>query len=59
MWWILFTAVDLYIGLIVLKAMAPSLPPPKQKRLAVVEKVLWGAMAVLAVAFVVKIWQHR
>jgi cell division protein FtsL len=56
MWWILFTAADLYIGIIVLKAMAPSLPEPKQKRLAIVEKVLWASIAVLAVAFAVKVW---
>ena len=55
MWWILFTAADLYVGLIVLKVMAPSLPPEKKRRLAVVEKVLWGSIAALAVAFVVKI----
>ncbi|MBZ5572455.1 MAG: hypothetical protein LAO09_11330 [Acidobacteriia bacterium] len=58
MWWILFTAADLYIGLIVLKTMAPSLTPEKQRRLAVVEKVLWGSIAVLAVVFVVKIWRR-
>ena len=55
MWWILFTAADLYIGLIVLKAMAPSLAPEKQRRLAVVEKALWVSIAVLAAAFAVKV----
>ena len=55
MWWILFTAADLYIGLILLKAMAPSLTPEKRRRLVVVEKVLWSSIALLAVVFVVKI----
>jgi len=57
MWWILFTAADLYIGIIVLDAMKSSIPPEKQQRLAVVKKVLWGSIAVLAVAFVVKVWR--
>jgi hypothetical protein len=58
MWWILFTAADLYIGIIVLQAMAPSLPPEKQRRLRVVEKVIWVCIAVLAVAFVIKVWRR-
>ena len=56
MWWILFTAADLYIGIIVLDAMASSIPPEKQRRLALVKKVLWVSIAVLAVAFVAKLW---
>jgi len=56
MWWILFTAVDLYIGIIVLDAMASSIPPEKQQRLALLKKILWVSIAVLAVAFVVKLW---
>ena len=56
MWWILFTAADLYVGIIVLKAMEPSLPPEKKARLAIVEKVLWISIAVLSVTFVIKVW---
>jgi hypothetical protein len=26
MWWIIFTAVDLYVGLVVLDTLIPSLP---------------------------------
>ena len=55
MWWILFTAADLYIGIIVLDAMASSIPPEKQQRLALVKKVLWVSIAVLAIAFVAKL----
>ena len=56
MWWILFTAADLYIGIIVLDAMASSIPPEKQRRLALVKKILWVSIAVLVVAFVAKLW---
>ena len=56
MWWILFTAADLYIGIIVLDAMASSIPPEKQRRLALVKKILWISIAVLAVALVAKVW---
>ncbi len=41
MWWILITAIDLGIGLVVLKAMALSVPLAKQKRLRMAEKVIW------------------
>ena len=56
MWWILFTAADLYIGIIVLDAMASSIPAEKQRRLALVKKILWVSIAVLAVAFLAKLW---
>ena len=50
MWWILFTAVDLYIGLVVLDALAPSLPPEEQRRLAVAKKVIIASIGLLAIA---------
>jgi hypothetical protein len=58
MWWILFTAVDLYIGLVVLDAMAPSLPPEKQRRLAVAKKVIVASIGLLGIAFVFA-WLRR
>ncbi|HKH98233.1 MAG TPA: hypothetical protein VJ999_03925 [Candidatus Sulfotelmatobacter sp.] len=45
MWWTLFTAVDLYIGVIVLDAMAPSLPPEKRARVRAARKVILGLLA--------------
>lgn len=53
MWWIVFTAVDLYLGLIVIDVLArsESLPPEKLHRLAVGKKILIGALAATAVAF--------
>jgi len=58
MWWIVFTAVDLYIGLVVLKAMAPSVPPEKQRRMVVAERMILIGLAVCAVALVVKLLRH-
>ena len=55
MWWIIFTAADLYIGLVVLKTMQPSLPLVKQKRLKIAEKVILVLLALTAVAFLVKL----
>ncbi len=40
MGWTIFTAADLYIGLIVLDAMAPSIPAEKLGRLPVARKVI-------------------
>jgi len=49
-WWTLFTAVDLYIGVIVLDAMAPSLAPEKRARLRTARKVI---LALLAISVIV------
>ena len=57
MWWILFTAIDLYIGLIVIEVMAKSgsVPPEKLPRLQIVKKITIGAIAVLGAIFLAKI----
>jgi hypothetical protein len=57
MWWILFTAVDLYIGLIILDVMAKSgsIPPQKLPRLQVAKKITIGAIAVLGLVFLAKL----
>jgi len=59
MWWIVFTAVDLYIGLVILKTMQPSTPPQKQKRLKRAERVIVVLLALTAVAFVAKLFHGR
>jgi len=59
MWWIVFTAVDLYIGLVVLKTLEPSVPPQKQKRLKTAERVILVLLALAAVAFVAKLFHWR
>ena len=55
MGWILFTAIDLYIGLIVIKSMEPTLPPAKQRRAAVIVKIILVLLALCVVAFVFKL----
>ena len=59
MWWIIFTAVDLYIGLVVLKSLEPSLPPAKQRRVAVAAKVIVGLLVLCVIALVVVALRRR
>jgi hypothetical protein len=56
MWWIVFTAVDLYIGLVILKTVQPSVPPEKQKRLKIAEQVILGLLGLTAIAFLAKLF---
>jgi len=56
MWWILFTAVDLYIGLVILKTMQPSVPAEKQKRLKIAEQVIVVLLGLTAVVFLAKLF---
>ena len=58
MWWIVFTAVDLYIGLVILKTMQPSVPPEKQKRLKGPERVIVVLLALTAIAFVARLFHY-
>jgi hypothetical protein len=37
MWWIVFTTLNLYSGLVILKTMQPFVPSEKQKRLKIAE----------------------
>ena len=57
MWWVLFTAVDLYIGLIAIDVIekSGSVPTEKVPRLRIAKKITIGAIAVLAVVFLVKL----
>jgi hypothetical protein len=62
MWWIIFTAVDLYIGVIVLDTLIPTLPAEKYHRAKVVRKVVVVllALSVVSLAVVlVKRWSGR
>jgi hypothetical protein len=63
MWWTLFTLADLYIGLIVLDAMALSVPPEKVVRFGVVRKVLLALIVGSAIVFAIQValrlgWIH-
>jgi len=53
--WTLFTAIDLYVGVILLDLMATSVPPEKLPRLRKAKKVtlglLVGSLLVLAVQY--------
>jgi len=53
MWWIVFTAVDLYIGLIILDALVPSLPAEKVPRIKSAKKVIIVLLVLSAIALVV------
>lgn len=55
MWWILFTAADLYIGLIVLDVMASSLPVERRHRVGIARKAIIGLLVALALLFAVKL----
>ncbi len=55
MWWILFAAVDVYIGLVVLDLLARSAPPEKVPRI-IAKKIMMATLVVLAIAFVAKFW---
>jgi hypothetical protein len=59
MGWILFTAVDLYIGVIVLDTLIPTLPAEKHHRAKLARKVVVVLLAVSVfalVAMLVKRW---
>jgi hypothetical protein len=60
MWWLLFTAVDLYVGIVVLDVMSRSgsIAAEKLPRLAVTKKMLFVVTAITMVAFLVKLWTH-
>ena len=59
MGWILFTAIDLYLGLILIDVLArsESLPPEKLRRLAVAKKALIAALCLCGVFLVFRLWR--
>ena len=54
MFWLIFTAVDIYIGLIVLDQTLPTLPAEKQPRLRMVKKALIASLIVVMIMILVK-----
>jgi hypothetical protein len=58
MFWLIFTAIDLYIGVVMVDLLKGSVPPEKLARLAVVKKVLIAATLIVVVMIVVK-WVRR
>jgi hypothetical protein len=58
MWWLVFTAVDLYIGLIALDVMvrSGSIPPHKLRGVGIAKKVLIATLVVVGIALIVKMW---
>jgi hypothetical protein len=59
MWWTIFTAADLYIGLIVIDAMAPSIPAEKLGRLRVARKVILALLVVSAIVLLLQIARRQ
>ncbi len=62
MWWIVFTAVDLYVGLIALDAMLPSLPADKRSRAIVAKKVIVWLLVfhgIALLALLIKRWSIK
>ncbi|HKS72040.1 MAG TPA: hypothetical protein VJQ82_02515 [Terriglobales bacterium] len=59
MWWILFTAIDLYLGLIAIDVLtrSESIPAEKLRRLAITKKVLLAGLSLCGVFFVVRLWK--
>jgi hypothetical protein len=53
MWWIVFTAVDLYIGLILLDTLIPSLPVEKRRRAHLARKVVVVSLVLVVIALAV------
>jgi len=49
--WIAFAALDVYIGLIILEAMIPSLPAEKLSKAKRARVVVLASLGMLAVAF--------
>ena len=57
--WIAFAALDVYIGLIILEALIPSLPAeklPRAKSARIVILASLGMLAVVFVGFLIKRW---
>ena len=52
MGWIAFAALDVYIGLIILEALIPSLPAEKLPRAKRARKAILASLGALAIAFV-------
>ena len=58
MWWALFTIIDLYVGVVVIKMMESSVPPEKLPRLKIAQKVIWVLLGLSCVWLALKLL-HR
>lgn len=58
MWWIAFTALDLYIGLVILDLLAPNLAAEKQSQIKQARKIVMGSIGVAVAAFLY-VWLRR
>jgi hypothetical protein len=60
-WWLLFTAVDLYLGLIILDtlACAESVPHERRARLLLIKKLTIGLLIVTAIAIILVFVSRR
>ncbi len=52
MWWVVFTFIDLYIGLILLDSLMPTLPAEKRNRAVKAKKIVIGLLVLSAIALV-------
>ncbi|MGH9528856.1 MAG: hypothetical protein ACRD2S_02950 [Terriglobales bacterium] len=52
MWWVAFAAIDLYIGLILLETLIPTLPKRKRQRALFAKTVVLALLLLSAIAFV-------
>jgi len=59
MWWLVFTAVDLYLGLILIDVLtkSDSIPPHKLRAMRITKKVMIGGLCVTAVMFAARFWR--
>lgn len=58
MFWLIFTAIDLYVGVVVIDLMKGAVPPEKLARLAVIKKILIAA-TVAVVGMIVWKWVRQ
>jgi cell division protein FtsL len=61
-WWTIFTAVDLYIGLIIVDSLVGSVPREKLARLAAVRKSILALLILSTLVLAVQIvsrYRHR
>jgi len=59
MWWIALIAVGLFMGLMILEAVSPSVPVEKQGRLRVAKNVIFGFIVLTLAAFVYAWFRRR
>jgi len=53
---VVFTAIDLYVALVVLRATTAHLPPEKRSRASNVEKIILASLVVCGFAFLMVMW---